>query len=192
MRYVSDVLYTVLYVRVSCFVVRGCAVSRRYVNVSYCDMFSVVNVYLVHLKFCVACIDGRRYVCFSECNVVSNEGNEPASCIVQPIGTYGGEVMYFGCVCFRGELGFLNCDDICMWVVNKQFELLEFVFDSVYIDLQYDNISLTFTARSVSLCCVCGYVVVLGLSVRLLWHPMWMLWLLLLLCVYCYLCCMCV
>ena len=26
-----------------------------------------------------------------------------------------------------GELGFLNCDDICMCVVNKQFELLEFV-----------------------------------------------------------------
>ena len=22
------------------------------------------------------------------------------------------EVMYFGCVCFRGELGFLNCDDM--------------------------------------------------------------------------------
>ena len=28
----------------------------------------------------------------------------------------------------------LNCDDICMFVVNKQFELLEFVFDSVYVD----------------------------------------------------------
>ena len=27
-----------------------------------CDMFSVVNVYLDHLKFCVVCIDGRRYV----------------------------------------------------------------------------------------------------------------------------------
>ena len=35
--------------------------------------------------------------------------------------------MYFGCFDFRGELGFLNCDDICMCVVNKQFELLEFV-----------------------------------------------------------------
>ena len=41
--------------------------------------------------------------------------------------------MYLGCFCFRGELAFLNCDDICMSVVNKQFELLlEFVFDSVY------------------------------------------------------------
>ena len=43
-----DVLYAVLYVRVSCFVVRGCGVSRRYIDVCYCDMFSVVNVYLDH------------------------------------------------------------------------------------------------------------------------------------------------
>ena len=56
---------------------------------------------------------------------------------------------------FRGELGFLNCDDICMCVVNKQFELLELVFDSVYVDLQYDEISLTFTAGSVCSCGVC-------------------------------------
>ena len=83
---VCDVLYAVLYVRVSCFVVRVCAV--------------------LHLKFCVVCIDGRGYVCCSECNVVSNECNEPTSCLVKPIGAHGGEVMYFGCVCFRGELGF--------------------------------------------------------------------------------------
>ena len=37
MWYVCDVLYAVLYVCVSCFVVRGY------------DMFSVVNVYLDHL-----------------------------------------------------------------------------------------------------------------------------------------------
>ena len=53
-----------------------------------------------------------------------------------------------------------------MCVVNKQFELLEFIFDSVYVDLQYDEISLTFTAGSVCLCGVCSPVVVLGLSVR--------------------------
>ena len=57
--------------------------------------------------------------------------------------------MYFVYFDFRGELGFLNCDDVCMCVLNKQFELLEFVFDSVYVDLQYDEISLTFTAGSV-------------------------------------------
>ena len=44
----SSVLYAVLYVRVSCFVVRGCAVSRRYIHVCKCDMFRIVNVYLDH------------------------------------------------------------------------------------------------------------------------------------------------
>ena len=51
--------------------------------------------------------------------------------------------MYFWCFGFRGELGFLNYDDVCMCVVNKQFELLEFVSESVYVDLQNDEISLT-------------------------------------------------
>ena len=76
MCYVCDVLY----VCVSCFVVRGCAVSRRYIYVCCCDMFSVVNV----------------------------------------------------------------------------FEFLEFAFDAVNVDLQYDEISLTFTAGSVCLCGVCS------------------------------------
>ena len=160
MWYVRDVLYAVLYVRVSCFVVRGCGVSRRYIDVCYCDMFSVVNVYLDHLKFNVVCINSRRYVCCSECDVVSNECNEPTSCLVQPI-------MYCWCFGFRGELGFLNCDAVCMCVVNKQFELLEFVYESVYVDLQYDEISLTFTAGPVCLCGVSSPVVVLGLFVRL-------------------------
>ena len=125
------------------------------------------------------CIDGRRYVCCSECNVVSNECNAPTSCLVQPIGSHCCEVMYFGYFGFRGELGFLNCDDVCMCVVNTPFGLLEFVFDSVYVDLQYDEISLTFTAGSVSLCCVCSHVVVFGLSVSCLsWYPMWMRWVL--------------
>ena len=31
-------------------VVCGCGVSRRYIDVCYCDMFSVINVYLDHLK----------------------------------------------------------------------------------------------------------------------------------------------
>ena len=155
-----------MYVRVSYFVVRGCGVSRRYIYVCYCDMFSVVNVYLDHLKFCVVCINSRRYVCCSECDVVSNECNEPTSCLVQPIGAHCCEVMYFGCFGFRGELGLLNCDDVCMCVVNKQFELLEFASESVYVDLQYDEISLTFTAGPVCLCGVSSPVVVLGLFVR--------------------------
>ena len=92
-------------------------------------MFSVVNVHLDHLKFCVGCINSRRYVCCSECDGVSNECNQPTSCLVQRI---------------------------------------------VYVDLQYDKISLTFTAGSVSVGCVCSHVVVFGLSVRLSWYPMWM------------------
>ena len=73
--------------------------------------------------------------------------------------------MNFGCFDFRGELGFLNCNDVCICVVNKQFELLKFVFGSVYVDLQYDEIYLTFTAGSVCLCGVCSPVVVLSLAV---------------------------
>ena len=150
----------------------GRVVSRRYIDVCYCDMFSVVNVYLDHLKFCVVCINGRRYVCCGECYAVSNECDEPTSCLVQPIVAHCCKVMYFWCFDFRGELGFLNCDDICMCAVNKQFEFLEFVFESVYVDLQYDEISLTFTAGYVCVCGVCSPVVVLGLSERLSWYPM--------------------
>ena len=71
-----------VYVRVRCFVVRGCSVSRRYIHICNCDMFSVVNVYLDHLKFCGVCINGQRYVCCNECNVISNACNEPTSCLV--------------------------------------------------------------------------------------------------------------
>ena len=52
-----------------------------------------------------------------------------------------------------GELGFQNGGDICMCVMNKQFKLPEFVFDSVHVDLQYD-ISLTITAGGRCACLV--------------------------------------
>ena len=65
-----------MYVRVNCFVVCGCTVSRRYINVCNSEVFSVVDMYLDHLKFCFVCINGRRYVCCSECDVVSNECDE--------------------------------------------------------------------------------------------------------------------
>ena len=126
----------------------------------------LINVYLDHLKVCVL-----RYVCCSECYVVYNECNEPTPCLLQPLGTHGGDVMYFGCVYFGGEVVFLNCDDICMCAVNKRF-------DSVYVNVQYDEISLTFTAGSVSLYCVCSHVVIFYLSVWLLWYLMCLRWLL--------------
>ena len=112
------------------------------------------------------------FVCVFFCMSEVNECNEPTSCLVQPIGAHCCEVMYFGCFGFMGELGFLNCADICVCVVNNQFELLEFVFNSVYVDLQYDQISHNFSAGSVCLCCVCSTVVVLGLSMRSSWYPM--------------------
>ena len=80
--------------------------------------------------------------------------------------------MYLWRFGFRGELGLLNCDDVCMCVVNKQSELLEFVSESVHVDLQYDEISLTLTAGPVCLCGISSPVVVPGLSVRLSQYSM--------------------
>ena len=45
-------------------------------------------------------------------------------------------------------------------------------FDFVNVDLQYDEVSHTFMAWSVSLCCVCSHVVILDLSVSLSWYTM--------------------
>ena len=107
-------------------------------------------------------IEGMYVVVNGMLSLMSVMSPPPALC--KPTVAHCCEVMYFGCFDLRGELGFLNCDDICMCVVNKQFELLEFVFESVYIHLQYDEIYLTLTAGSV--CLYGSPVVVLGLSVR--------------------------
>ena len=78
-----------------------------------------------------------------------------------------GDLSVHSVVKFWSELGFLNCDDICMCVVNEQFELHEVVFDSVYVELQYNEISFIFYYWVY----VMSVVVVLGLSVRLsLYH----------------------
>ena len=123
MWYVCDVLYAVLYVRVSCFVVRGCGcVSKGYIDVCYCDMFSVVNVYLDHLKFCVVCINSRRYVCCSECDVVSNEST---SCLVQPIGAHCCDwripahqrCTQCSILLHLMDICFLTC--ICLWQISQ-------------------------------------------------------------------------
>ena len=63
-----------------------------------------------------------------------------------------------------------------MCVVNKHFELLVFVFNSVYVDLNYNEIFLSFTAGSVCLCGKCSHVIILSLSVRLSRYPMWVWW----------------
>ena len=66
---------------------------EEYINVCSSDVFSVVNMYLDHLKFCVVCINSRRYVCCSECYVVSSKCDESTPCLVQRIGAHGCEVM---------------------------------------------------------------------------------------------------
>ena len=55
------------------------------------------------------------------------------------------------CTLWQSSMLSSNCHDICMCVVNKQFELLKFICNSVYVDLNYNEISLTFTAGSVCL-----------------------------------------
>ena len=39
------------------------------------------------------------------------------------LGAHCCEVMYFGCFGFRGELGFLNCDDVVVVVCHDQVRL---------------------------------------------------------------------
>ena len=46
----------------------------------YCDMFSVINVYIDHLKFCVVCIDSRRYVSCVMLSLINVMSPPPALC----------------------------------------------------------------------------------------------------------------
>ena len=133
MWYVCDVLYAVLYVCVSCFAVRGCAVSRRYIHVCNCDMFSIVNVYLDHLKLCVLIVKGMPVVVNVMLSLMSVMSHLlPSARTMVKLCTLG---------VFGLGVSLVSAPRVC--------------FDSVYVDLQYDEISLTFTAGSVSLCCVC-------------------------------------
>ena len=114
---------------------------------------------------CVLIVEGMSVVVNVMLSLMSVMSPPPALCNL----SVRTDVKFciFGVLALGGEFGFLNCDDVCMCVVNKQFELLEFVSESVYVDLQYDEISLTFTAGPVCLCGVSSPVVVLGLFVRL-------------------------
>ena len=93
---------------------------------------------------CVLIVEGMSVVVNVMLSLMSVMSPPPALCNLSVRTDV--KLCIFGVLAFRGELGFLNCDDVCMCVVNKQFELLEFVSESVYVDLQYDEISLTFTA----------------------------------------------
>ena len=65
---------------------RGCAVWSRYINVCNSDVFSTVNMYLDHMKFCVLMVDGMTVVV----NVMfsHDECDEPTLCLVRPIGAH--------------------------------------------------------------------------------------------------------
>ena len=44
-------------------------------------------------------------------------------------------------VCVNGRMyGCCSYDDICKCVVNEHFELIEFVFHYVYVDLKYNEV----------------------------------------------------
>ena len=58
--------------------------------------------------------------CMQCCMSVSAVLYARVSCLVQPSGS----------VCFRGELGFLNCYDMCMCAVHMGAHV---VFDDVYV-----------------------------------------------------------
>ena len=47
---------------VSGVLVCGCVVSKKYIDVCNGDVFSVVNVYLDHLKLCVLMVEGMSVV----------------------------------------------------------------------------------------------------------------------------------
>ena len=98
---------------------RRCAVSRRYINVCNCDMFSVVNVYLDHLKLCVLMVEGMSVVVNVMLSLVSVMSPPTALCNLMVRTVV--KLCTLGVFAFMGELGFLYCDDICMCVVNKQF-----------------------------------------------------------------------
>ena len=65
--------------------------------------------------------------------------------------------MYLGCFDFKGELGFLNCNDICMCVVNMQFERPEFVLSPFMLTCS----TMRFLSLLLLGLCVCVVFVVL-------------------------------
>ena len=78
------------------------AVLRRNTDVCKCDVFSVVNVYL---DLEVVCIYGRMYVCCNECNVLSNECDDPTPCLVHTVEKFCVVEVIAGCEYMGGTSG---------------------------------------------------------------------------------------
>ena len=81
------------------------------------------------------------------------------------------KLMYFGCVCFRGELGYwivmiYACVSWISSLSSSSWFLIPLCRPAIWCDLS--------RITAVSLCGVWSHVVVLGMSARLYWYPMWM------------------
>ena len=62
-------------------------------------MFTVIDVYLDHLEFCVVLLVVKSMSVVVNVMLSLMSVMNPTSCLVQPIGMHGGDVMYFGGVC---------------------------------------------------------------------------------------------
>ena len=82
----------------------------------------------------VVCIDGRRFVCCRECNVVSNECNEPTFCasevhpVFNPVAPYGYLLpnMYLFIADHKSGLVYLWCSVCtCTFVIQNNFNPMQ-------------------------------------------------------------------
>ena len=80
------------------------------------------------------CVDGLGYV--YESYVVLDQCDEPPSLSMRKDGV----VWYFLCFSFLCEFCFLYCDDVWLGAVYDFFQFLDFVSDTVYVDLKYDDV----------------------------------------------------
>ena len=70
-----------------------------------------INLLFKKKKKCrTVCINGQRYVCCIECNVVSNECNESTPVLCNLSARTVVKLCNLGVFCSRIELGFLNCE----------------------------------------------------------------------------------
>ena len=60
--YVCDVMFAVFYVRVNCFVGRGRAVSRKFMNVCNSDMLLICTLTIISSGVCVLIVEGMSVV----------------------------------------------------------------------------------------------------------------------------------
>ena len=74
---------------------------------------------------CVLIVEGMSVVVNVMLSLMSSVMSPPPSLCNLSVRT-AVKLCILGVLAF-GVSGFLNCDDVCMCVVNKQFELLEFV-----------------------------------------------------------------